>query len=442
MIEKPYDELAAVTRQGFANAMIDKDGYIRRAKLAAECRGEKEKSFACEIAEEFLEKPLIEEDTIVRFLFSGEPGEYEKVSLYDVLEGRVDIRAFEESIVLVGAYAPGMQDAYNVAVERGAQMYGVEVHANIIEALLTDKIVSDIPVYISTALIVIVLAAYILLGHRQKLLHAILEGAAIMVAWLLVGILLKNIGFLLPLSVVEAGTGILMIYFVITKYILEKLGKKRMLKAFERYVAPQVVKELSRQEDFKVKLGGERRDIAVLFVDIRGFTTMSEKLLPEQVVEILNEYLDLTSRAIFKNEGTLDKFIGDATMAVFNAPVNLEDYVYKAVCAAADMVKEARELEKKLEERFGSSVQFGIGINCGPAIVGNIGSERRMDYTAIGDMVNTAARLESTAGRGEILISQAVYEVVKDRVEAEPVGELSLKGKLQKIQTYRLNRIK
>lgn len=442
MIEKPYEELAAVTRQGFANAMIDKDGYIRRAKLAAECRGEKEKSFACEIAEEFLEKPLIEEDTIVRFLFSGEPGEYEKVSFCDVLEGRVDIRAFEDSIVLVGAYAPGMQDAYNVAVERGAQMYGVEVHANIIEALLTDKIVSDIPVYISTALIVIVLAAYILLGHRQKLLHAILEGAAIMVAWLLAGILLKNIGFLLPLSVVEAGTGILMIYFVITKYILEKLGKKRMLKAFERYVAPQVVKELSRQEDFEVKLGGERRDIAVLFVDIRGFTTMSEKLLPEQVVEILNEYLDLTSRAIFKNEGTLDKFIGDATMAVFNAPVDLEDYVYKAVCAAADMVKEARELEKKLEERFGSSVQFGIGINCGPAIVGNIGSERRMDYTAIGDTVNTAARLESTAGRGEILISQAVYEVVKDRIEAEPVGELSLKGKLQKIQTYRLNRIK
>ena len=224
--------------------------------------------------------------------------------------------------------------------------------------------------------------------------------------------------------------------------MLEKLEKKRVLKAFERYVAPQIVKELGKDDSFESRLGGERRDIAVLFVDIRGFTTMSESLQPEQVVDILNEYLNLTSQSIFNNQGTLDKFIGDATMAVFNAPMDLDDYVFKAVRTAYDMRKGAEVLEKKLLEQFGNSVQFGIGVNCGPAIVGNIGSEQRMDYTAIGDTVNTAARLESNAKRGEILISEAVYERVKDRIEAEQVGELSLKGKAQKILTYRLLDIK
>ena len=229
-----------------------------------------------------------------------------------------------------------------------------------------------------------------------------------------------------------------MVYFIGKKYVVEKRSKRKILKAFTRYVAPQVVKELSKEDSFEVRLSGEKRNIAVLFVDIRGFTTMSEALPPEQVVAMLNAYLELTSKAVFKNEGTLDKFIGDATMAIFNAPIDLEDYVYKAVCTALNMIESAKELEQKLQRQQGISVQFGIGINCGEAVVGNIGSERRMDYTAIGDTVNTAARLESKAKRGEILISQAVYEAVADRVEVEAVGELELKGKQEKIRTYRL----
>lgn len=176
-------------------------------------------------------------------------------------------------------------------------------------------------------------------------------------------------------------------------------------------------------------LGGENRHIAVLFVDIRGFTPMSESLQPEQVVEILNEYLTLTTTSIFKNGGTLDKFIGDATMAVFNAPFDLDDYIYRAVCTALDIAAGSDELEKKLMQRFGKSVSFGIGVNCGPAVVGNIGCDFRMDYTAIGDTVNTAARLESNAKRGQILISSEVYEAVKDRIEATRIGVIPLKGK-------------
>lgn len=445
-VELPYEQLASVTETGFANTLLDSDGYIRRARLHASQGKEINHSLAYQVYRKNLEaqgKQPADFDNVIQFQYSGVPGDYEKVSLVNVLEGKTDIKAYKNCIVMVGAYAPGMQDAFHVAVEHGEQMYGVEVHANIADSLLHNKIVTNVPALVSVVFAALVLAVYAFAALKQKkLLPVLLEGLGVIVLWLLAGTLLKSMKWLLPVSVVTIGTALLMIYFVITKYVLERLEKKRVLKAFERYVAPEIVKELGKDESFESRLGGERRDIAVLFVDIRGFTTMSESLEPEQVVDILNEYLELTSRSIFNNQGTLDKFIGDATMAVFNAPVDLDDYVFKAVCAAYDMRKGAEVLEKKLTEQFGNSVQFGIGVNCGPAIVGNIGSVKRMDYTAIGDTVNTAARLESNAKRGEILISEAVYERIKDRIEAEPVGELSLKGKATRILTYRLMEIK
>ena len=445
-VELPYEQLASVAETGFANTLLDSDGYIRRARLNAFQGKEINHSLAYQVYRKNLEaqgKQPADFDNVIQFQYSGVPGDYEKVSLVNVLEGKTDIKAYKNCIVMVGAYAPGMQDAFHVAVEHGEQMYGVEVHANIADSLLHNKIVTNVPALVSVVFAALVLAVYAFAALKQKkLLPVLLEGLGVIVLWLLAGTLLKSMKWLLPVSVVTIGTALLMIYFVITKYVLERLEKKRVLKAFERYVAPEIVKELGKDESFESRLGGERRDIAVLFVDIRGFTTMSESLEPEQVVDILNEYLELTSRSIFNNQGTLDKFIGDATMAVFNAPVDLDDYVFKAVCAAYDMRKGAEVLEKKLTEQFGNSVQFGIGVNCGPAIVGNIGSVKRMDYTAIGDTVNTAARLESNAKRGEILISEAVYERIKDRIEAEPVGELSLKGKATRILTYRLMEIK
>ena len=214
-----------------------------------------------------------------------------------------------------------------------------------------------------------------------------------------------------------------------------------MLSTFKQYMAPQVVDKLTKGNDFEIKLGGEKRDVAVMFVDIRGFTPMSENLQPEQVVQILNEYLTLTTESIFKHNGMLDKFIGDATMAVFNAPFDLEDYLYEAVATAWDIKSGSDELGKKLMEQFGRTVSFGIGVNCGDAVVGNIGCEFRMDYTAIGDTVNTAARLESRAKPGQILISEALYKALEDRIEAEEVGEMELKGKSNKIMVYSVTSI-
>ena len=168
---------------------------------------------------------------------------------------------------------------------------------------------------------------------------------------------------------------------------------------------------------------------------------MSEALEPEQVVAILNEYLNLTTQAIFKNSGTLDKFVGDATMAVFNSPFDLDDYEFKAVCAAKDIVDGGNALEKELLEKYGRSVGFGVGVHCGPAVVGNVGCEFRMDFTAIGDTVNTSARLEANAKKGQVLISDTLYERLKGRIEVNEIGVIPLKGKANGVFVYEVTDI-
>jgi len=281
--------------------------------------------------------------------------------------------------------------------------------------------------------------AFLLISRRVKPIPLTVMLAAGIGLNVLAGRLLYSRGFAVGMVELPLVMTVIYPYQVIAGYLGEVLKRRKVMNAFKKYVAPQVVEEISKKGDFQMVLGGENRHIAVLFVDIRGFTPMSESLQPEQVVEILNEYLTLTTTAIFKNGGTLDKFIGDATMAVFNAPFDLDDYIYRAVCTALDIAAGSDELEKNLMQRFGKSVSFGIGVNCGPAVVGNIGCDFRMDYTAIGDTVNTAARLESNARRGQILISSEVYDAVKDRIEATRIGVIPLKGKKDGALVYEVH---
>ena len=283
---------------------------------------------------------------------------------------------------------------------------------------------------------------FFFIAQEQKLIPAIAESLVLVVLHLFAGVILASRGYTIPQIYFIIMMVILTGYFIVEKYLLENYRRKKMLSAFKKYVAPQVVDELDKEGSFTLKLGGEKRNVAVLFVDIRGFTPLSESLEPEQVVSILNEYLALTTSCILKNYGMLDKFIGDATMATFNAPFDVDDYIFRAVKAASDMRDGAAALADKLWEQFGKKVSFGIGVNCGEAVVGNIGCEFRMDYTAIGDTVNTAARLESRAGAGEILISKAVYDNLKGRITAEEVGQMELKGKSNAVTVYRVIEVK
>lgn len=448
MVEYPYAALKEASSYGYANTIQDKDGYIRFATTEVEYNGEVIDALAVKAYKMYCENqgitPVMPEtfrNNRFGFTFSGKSGAYEVLPMADVLEGKIAPQAFANSIVLVGAYAPGMQDAYNVAVQKGAQMYGVEIHANILEALMEGKTNLPISSTIFGLIAALITAVFAVVCWKTKIVVSTIVMVLAIGLNFLVGKMLYGNGKVMNLVILPIMFLLTYVYFLVEGYLTEILRRRKVVSAFKKYVAPQVVDEISKQGDFKIVLGGESRDIAVLFVDIRGFTPMSESLEPEQVVEILNEYLQLTTESIFKNGGTLDKFIGDATMAVFNAPFDLDDYVYRAVCTARDIAAGSQELEEKLMKRFGKTVSFGIGVNCGRAVVGNIGCDFRMDYTAIGDTVNTAARLESNAKKGQILISEYVYEAVKDRVEVTEIGEIPLKGKSKGVFVYQVDKV-
>lgn len=445
----PYKELYEATAQGYTNVAQDSDGVVRRVSIQDTYDGTEQFSFSHAIYALYCEQQGIAANEIktdrygkTLINYSGKPNDYEYISMIDVLNGKIDSRTFQDSIVLVGAYAPGMQDNFNVPNGNSSQMFGVEIHANILQAFMQNRFSINGNPYVFGILwsTLAVIFHFIFKKNKKVWLSAMILFLAIG-GELAAGVLLNNKGIAVSLIYLPFALIISYIYCLARGYIAERLKRKKVLTAFKKYVAPEIVEEIAKKGDFKIKLGGENRDIAVLFVDIRGFTTMSEALEPEQVVEILNHYLNLTTTAIFKNKGTLDKFVGDATMAVFNSPFDLDDYVFCAVCAAMDIVAGGEALEHELMEQYGRSVGFGVGVNCGPAVVGNVGCEFRMDFTAIGDTVNTAARLEANAKKGQVLISDAVYERIKDRIEAEEVGEIPLKGKSKGVFVYSVTKV-
>jgi len=449
MVETPFAGLMDVASEGFANVYIATDGCVRYTKLTEEYKNHMKHSFAYAIYEKYMGseglKPVIPKSDgkgKFTFFYSGENGEYPHFSMKDVLDGTVPVSEFCDAIVLVGAYAPGFQDAYVAAVQKSVPMYGVEIHANILQALMQGKTAIAFPVGLYLVIGSCVLYVFFAAAKKWKLVPVLIGATALGAGHMLAGRFLAKSGYTIPQLYFELVLVLIILYFIIEKYFMEKYRRKKVLSTFKKYVAPQIVDKLAKDGNFELKLGGEKRHVAVLFVDIRGFTPMSESLTPEEVVNILNEYLALTTASILANEGTLDKFIGDATMAVFNAPFDLDDYAYKAILTAIAIRDGSEKLAEKLQRQFGKTISYGIGVNIGDAVVGNIGCEFRMDYTAIGDTVNTAARLESRAKAGEILISEAMYLAVQGRIEAEPVGEMELKGKSKPVQVYRLVGVK
>lgn len=448
MEEMPFDALSQVADSGFATVLMSEDGFVRTAQLFADTPNGYRASFAYSLYENYMEylgkeviKPEVNNENQLNFFYSGEVGEYSTYSLCDVLDGTIPKSEFTDCIVLVGAYATGMQDAFHAAIDRGQSMQGVEINANLLQALIDGRTAIPASAKIHALIMMVITYVVFFLLRKQKLVWTIIETVAIMGIHLLVGRMMALNGKWITQLYVLIVYVLVIVYLLVEKYLLEKLRRRKLLSTFKQYMAAQVVDKLTKGNDYEIKLGGEKRDVAVLFVDIRGFTTMSENLQPEKVVQILNEYLTLTTESIFKHNGMLDKFIGDATMAVFNAPFDLEDYLYEAVATAWDIKAGSEKLEKKLMEQFGRTVSFGIGINCGDAVVGNIGCEFRMDYTAIGDTVNTAARLESRAKPGQILISDKLYKALENRIEAEEVGNMELKGKSNKIMVYSVTSI-
>ncbi len=232
---------------------------------------------------------------------------------------------------------------------------------------------------------------------------------------------------------------ILLTYGGVTVFrgLTEEKEKKKIKGVFSRYVTHQVVNEILSSPE-GLALGGKRKECTILFSDVRGFTSMSEKMQPEDVVHILNEYMTRMVDLVFKYEGTLDKFIGDAIMAIWGAPISHSDDTKRAVMCAIEMMEKLKLLQEKWKSEGKSPFDIGVGINVGEVVVGNIGHPERMEYTVIGDNVNLASRLESLNKefKAHIIISQKVYDRVVDLIEVRPLEPVQVKGKIEKIMIY------
>lgn len=441
----PYDELLAVT--GLAttnNGAEDSDGYIRTFIAYENCEGIRYNCLAIEGLKAFGVNDITlppNQSNQFRFSFSGAPGDIENISLCDVLDNPSIAKSIKNRIILVGAYATGLADAFFVPTSNGDKMYGVEIHANIMEAIYNNRIQVEVDNTLVAMIYGLVVGCFVfLLSGYSLAVSAAISAVAIIIHLLFCRIMNSNGLYIKPIYF-TLGIIVLYSFMLIFHYISAMLERNKINKAFKMYVAPQIVDEVAKTGSYELKLGGQNKDIAVMFVDIRGFTTMSENLHPEEVVDILNEYFAIITDAIFKNGGTLDKFIGDAAMAVFNSPFDLDDYEFCAVKTAWDIASGSESLRQRLMERFGKTISYGIGVNCGEAVIGNIGCDFRMDFTAIGDTVNTASRLESNARAGQILISAEVADRLKGRLELEEIGEIPLKGKSKNIFVYNVKNI-
>lgn len=459
-INKPFDELLEQTNLGIINVIPDDDGILRRSFIDLNAASVKYDGFSYAVYKKYMQSMKLPEidkseipmDSYNRLLisysstpsvFSGATDGFEHLSIADIIDGEIDPEYFRDKIVLIGATSMGIPDDYYFTpIAPQSPMYGLEVHANIINQLLSERFLEEVPVFKQLIILFVILLFMICIDIFVGIDYGALASAALM-AINAAGIFIlyrRNLtfSFMYPFML------IFMEYLAILffRLIYTNKDKKRIRELFGRYMSPKIIEQLVGEDIEELKLCGRLENITALFVDIRGFTAMSESMPPEITVAILNAYLKSCSMAVLEYGGTLDKYVGDCVVAFYNAPVKMENPELMAIKSAILMREREDALNKELTEKYGKTIGFGIGINSGEAIVGNIGWEFRMDYTVIGDTVNTASRLQGVADDKQILISAAVYDKVKNYVDVEFHGDLTVKGKQEPVSTYSVLGIK
>lgn len=359
-------------------------------------------------------------------------------AISDILDRRTPAGTFKDKIVLIGATAIGIYDLR--VTPFSTHMAGIEKHASVVDNILRGDFIRRS----ETAVLILIFLFAIVLGIALPRLGAMAGVALFLVmftgylGFVYYLFLIKGIWF----NLVYPASALLFGYTSQTAYrfFTEEQRAREIRKMFSSYVSKRIVDELIRDPS-KAKLGGDRKEITVLFSDIRGFTSFSEKHQPEEVVSLLNEYLGAMTNIVFEYEGTLDKFIGDAIMALWGAPVGQPDHAERACRCALTMIEKLKELQKKWADEGKYVIDIGIGINTGGMVVGNMGAEgKKMDYTVIGDNVNLGARLESLTRQynNHIIISESTYAKVKDIVDAKALGAVTVKGKQLPVVIYDL----
>ena len=359
----------------------------------------------------------------------------------DILAGRLDKGTFKDKIVLVGPTAVGI---YDLRVTPYDNVFpGVEIHANIIDSILQkDFLVRPnwSGIFDIGSIILIGLILGLLLPKLSAMTGPFL-GLGLLAVLVGGNFALFNRGWWINLVFPVLSLVVIYIGITIFRYITEEREKRKIKGAFSSYVNPSVVNEMLKNPDM-LKLGGDKRIATVLFSDIRGFTTISEKLDPEALVNLLNRYLTIMTDLVFNYDGLLDKYIGDAIMAVWGAPLTQPEHALLACRTSLDMMAELEKLRQTLaqEDENIPYLDIGIGLNTGPMVVGNMGSKTRMDYTAMGDSVNLGSRLEGANKQygTNIIIAEMTFEQVKDVMYCRELDSVAVKGKKLPVRIYEL----
>ncbi|MEG2171740.1 MAG: adenylate/guanylate cyclase domain-containing protein [Desulfovibrionaceae bacterium] len=457
----PMPVLHTVTTQGFINIMPDADGLVRAAPLIMRSKNADSDVVYASLALRCLMQALntktmiltsgsdgletiriggttipVSPEGLFHVPFRGGQGTYPYISVVDVLEDRVDPKKLAGRILLVGTSAVGLLDIRATPLDFAYP--GVEVHASIIDAILSGRSITVPPWTTGAQVIAIVLTGLlccIAFGLLKPLVY--LPVALGLTAGAVFGshAIFQSGLYLTPvyvmLTVIAEGVSLLSL-----RFWQADRQKRDLHKAFNRYVSPEVVSRIAHHGGDI--LAGEVREVSLLFTDVRGFTTLSEKLQPDQVVTLLNRYLTPMTALIRASGGTVDKFIGDAVMAFWNAPLDVENHPAKALRTLLDMHKSLKILNISLKKDFGFGLAMGGGIHTGTVHVGNMGSQELLDYTCIGDNVNLAARLERLCSRYGVntILSDVTAARCGEGFILHKLDNIRVKGKQQVVTIF------
>ncbi len=451
----PLEILSKNSNIAFLNVKSDIDGLSRSAPLLAAVDGKLVPNLAIQslmqatkvknldvrsdinglrsISVGKIEIP-VEKNGMMNIPYRGESRTYDYISAADVLDGSVEINRIKNKFIFVGSSAPGLLDLH--ATQFDKYFPGVEVHANILDAILTKDYIAT-PLW-TPALQVILLLVNAVIGtyifSKIGSAFTVLTLSALVTVYMMGASKLFELGmFISPIwqifLLITLG-----IYVTAFRFWWEVKDKRKLRNIFNRYVSPEVVSRIVEQSD--IRLEGEEREVTIMFTDVRGFTSISEKLLPQELVSLLNSYFTPMTSLVRNSEGTLDKFIGDAIMAFWNAPLYIENHSEKAVQTAIKMLEELEKINVVLMEKYEIALDMGIGIHTGNVYAGNMGSADLMTYTVIGDSVNVASRLEGLCTKLGFRI------IISENCAAEcggsfiPLARLRVKGKEEPINIY------
>ena len=379
----------------------------------------------------------VDEKVQVYIPFRGEQGSFPYVSATDVLNGRVTKERLQDKLVMMGTSAAGLLDLRATPV--GEAYVGAEVHANIASAILDERFMSS-PPYMLGIELVLLLINVTLLALLIPFLSAV--GAGLTVVGLTIGNIVLNFYFwnaqqlILPLASILVLIGAMAFLQITYDYFVESRRKDRLGRLFGQYIPAELVEEMDASGE-ELSLEGENREMSVLFSDVRGFTTISEGLDPIELTRLMNAFLTPITRIIHDNRGTIDKYMGDAVMAFWGAPLTDEQHAHHATIAALEMIEEMKIVTREFAECGWPPIKVGIGIASGPMNVGNMGSSFRMAYTVMGDTVNLGSRLEGmTKMYGANLIVAEETKAMIPGFTTRELDTLRVKGKMVPITVF------